>query len=102
MKEEDKMAEILGALKQELIDFKSETFKRLDRIEKQTMKTNGRVNLHDTDISLLQRENDTCPARIYFKTESRNTKYERSGMIIMIIINVVLLGVNFYTKHGGN
>ena len=96
-----KTEQILSALCQEMKDFKNESFARLDRIEQQTIKTNGRVNSHDTEIIVIKKETENCAARKYFENESKATTTGRIALYLTIGMNIILLGLNLYKMKGG-
>ena len=95
------VAELLSAVKQELKDFKEESLKRLERIECQTIRTNGRVSNHDTIIEVMKNESKNCPAKKMYELENKSTKHARFAMYITIIINLILLYMSVFLKVGG-
>lgn len=56
----------LAALQQEVKDFKNEALTTMKRIETQTMMTNGKVAQTIRDIALLDQNQRTCPARVWY------------------------------------
>ena len=101
MKKGEPMTGMISALKQEVMDFKKETFSILKRIENQTIKTNGRVNSHETDIELLKNETKNCPARIFHTAETKSTFWSRNGVTVAMITNIVVAGLLILQKFGG-
>ena len=89
------MVKCMAELKQELKDFKEEIIPRLERIEQQTIKTNGRVNTHDTDLQLIKQRETDCPAKkfvIEFKEERKQIQdlsYKKITAIVGITAVVV-------------
>lgn len=90
--------EKLSAVIQEITDFKEETFKRLQRIEMQTTKTNGRVGVNEQSIALIRQGQENCPAKIYHMTEPKDKILTRNwtvfAFIIMLIINITVIIIN--------
>ena len=61
----------LDAVAQEIKDFKSEVLSNLKEIKEQVKKTNGRVNQHNVDISLISQSQKDCSARLYHQGMNR-------------------------------
>ena len=81
----------LDKLYQELSDFKETTNKLLGSIETQTLKTNGRVNAHDTKLAVLTERYDTCPARELTFTPNKMSK--AANTISFVALSFVLVDV---------
>lgn len=50
----DALAQMLAALDKKFDERHADNIKRLERIETQTILTNGRVSAHDTEISVIK------------------------------------------------
>lgn len=75
-------------IKQELKDFKEEVISRLQRIERQTTMTNGKVASAITDIALVNQKQISCPARI---AAAIPTKFQIKDQIISIVAVLIAL-----------
>lgn len=89
----------LDTFYQEFKDFSSYLTNKVDSIEAQTKKTNGRVNKHDTLLALIDQNYKTCPARqlseLPNKYTSINNKIALFALVIATVIAVFNIVLNF-------
>ena len=107
------------ALSQNMIDFKENTSNTLEEIKQQTIKTNGRVNRHDTDIAILgekvdqvlgaiKSSNDAlkahileCPVKKQYdvnnnvsEVDKKKFSWEKTGIVVSSLLSVIAIIVS--------
>ena len=83
----------LTMVNQKLDDFIEYSKIKLNSIEKQVYKTNGRVNKHDTDLALLSLNFDKCPAKESFNIKTIQSN--RANLISFCSVLVAFISLIF-------
>lgn len=97
------MQKEIGALRQEVKDFKETITPQISEIFKQTKRTNGSIAKIDKKHALLKERQDNCPARKYHdsptKTQERDWSIKKASIIVGATITIILAGVQFVIAH---